>query len=187
MAKNKALDQMLGDVGEITAPGKNTKKTFEVKLGKERFGLEAFCNYKSALMLELLGELSEKIDLAPIFNALIAMSQGEDTKFIWAATVMKLLPQALRQAPQAVTRLAALSLISNKKLAELYDQPNGIAEEIKRVAKLIDFDGEPGLHLKIITEALPYIGLDALKNGLTGLGQALGISLGRETQAPNAG
>ena len=187
MAK-KPLDQMLEDVEEITATGKDIKKTFEVKLGKERFGLEAFCNYKSALVLELLGELSEKIDLAPIFNALIAIGQGgEETQIIWAATVMKLLPQALKQAPQAVTKLAALSLISNKKLAELYDQPNGIAEEIKRVAKFIDFEGEPGLPLKVITEALPYIGLDALKNGLTGLGQALGISLNRETQPPNAG
>jgi len=183
----QALKEMQKDTETIAGPGKNTKKTFSVKFGKEKLALEEFCNYKSMLVLENLGELSEQIDLAPIIAVLMAAGDEGATRGDWAAVAVRVLPSALKQAPRMITKLAALSLISNKKLSELYDEPNGIADEIHRVGKLIDFQGKPGLPLEIITEALPYIGLDALKNGLTGLGEVLSQRLGSSEQTPNAG
>ena len=187
MAKNKAIKELRKEASNMTPSGKTTKKTFSVKLGKEKFGLEGFCNYKAMLVLEILGELSEQVDLAPIVKALLLTQAGQEAGPIWGAVAVQLLPKALQKAPRTITRLAALSLIPNKKLAELYDAPNGIAEEMGRVGKLIDFQGEPGLPLAIITEALPYIGLDALKNGLTGLGEVLGASLSVDDQTPSIG
>lgn len=183
----KASKQMQEEAKNIAVSGKSTKKTFSVKLGKEKFGLEEFCNYKAMLVMEIIGEFSEEIDLASIITGLRATHMGEDAAFVWSAVAVKVLPQALQKVPREATRLAALCLIPNKKLAELYDQPNGIAEEIARIGKLIDFQGAPGLSLEIIAEALPYIGLDALKNALTGLGGVLGKILPSEEQTPSTG
>jgi len=183
----KANKEMQEEAKNIAVSGKSTKKTFSVKLGKEKFGLEEFCNYKAMLVMEIIGEFSEEIDLASVITGLRAMHMGEDAAFVWSAVAVKVLPQVLQRVPREATRLAALCLIPNKKLAELYDQPNGIAEEIVRIGKLIDFQGAPGLSLEIITEALPYIGLDALKNALTGLGGVLGKILPSEEQTPSTG
>jgi len=178
---------MTADTQNITTPGKSTKETFSVKLGKEKFGLQDFCNYKSMLLLEMLGDLSEQIDIGSIIEVLMgAPREGDTIRLNWIPLAAQILPQALKQAPRVVTRMAGLSLISNKKLAELYDEPNGVAEEISRLAKLIDLS-TPGLPLEILTAALPYIGLDALKNGLTGLGGALTQGLTVEEQTPNTG
>ncbi len=183
----KEKNPTLEEAKAITSPGKTTKGTFSVKLGKEKFGLEEFCNYKSMLVLEILGDLSEKFDLSPIITAIMATQAGEDSRIAWAATAVRVLPQALKVAPREITRLAALSLIANKKVAELYDEPNGISDEIKRVGKLIDLEGKPGLPLTVIKEAMPYMGLDVLKNGLTGLFGAIGESLPAPEESPSTG
>lgn len=185
--KEKQPEIMREDAAAIIAPGSGTKETFGVALGTEIFAIQEFCNYKAMLVMEIIGEFSEEIDLASIITGLRATHMGEDAAFVWSAVAVKVLPQALQKVPREATRLAALCLIPNKKLAELYDQPNGIAEEIARIGKLIDFQGAPGLSLEIIAEALPYIGLDALKNALTGLGGVLGKILPSEEQTPSTG
>jgi len=186
MAK-KATEQMQEDTKNIAVAGKNTKKTFAVKLDKEKFGLEGFCNYKAMLVLEILGEMGEKFNLTPLLSALMSIREGEDSQLAWGMALTRLLPQALKEAPHSIMKLAALCLVSNKKLAEAYDSPNGVVEEIRRVEKLIGFQGQPGLPLEVIKEALPYIGLDALKNALTGLGGVLGALLPSEEQTPSIG
>ena len=184
MAKKQTTEQAPEDAKQIVVPGKSTKKTFSVKLGKEKFGLEEFCNYKSLLMLEILGEMGEKVNLTPLVTAFFAMREGEDQQVIGAVMIVKLLPQLLREAPHSLLKLAALALIPNKKLSELYDVPNGISEELARLGKLIGFQGEVGLVITIIRNALPYIGLDLLKNALTGMGDELESLIPVEEQTP---
>lgn len=185
MAKKQATEQTPEDAKQIVVAGKSTKKTFSVKLGKEKFGLEEYCNYKSLLMLEILGELGEKVNLTALVNAFFAMREGEDTEVIGMVMIVKLLPGLLREAPHSLLKLAALALIPNKKLSELYDAPNGISEEIGRIGKLIAFQGEVGLVITIIRNALPYIGLDLLKNAVTGLGGELEGLIPVEEQTPD--
>jgi len=185
MAKGKVIKKIQEEVETIMPAGKDTKKTFSVKLGKERFGLEEFCNYKALLAMQIIGEVGEKANLRSIANAFLAVRQGEDKEVAGAIVLINLLPQLLKEAPNGVLKFAALALISNKKLAELYDTPNAIATEIQRIEKLIGFDGVPGLPIAIIKATLPYVGLDALKNALTGLGDELEGILPLEEQTPN--
>lgn len=180
------LATMQEDAKSIAGPGKDVKKTFSVKLGKEKFGMEEFCNYKSLLALEIIGELSEKIDLAPLVTALMAMAGGENRVYAWAHAASRILPRLLKSAPKELLRLAALSLIPNAKLMELYDTPNAIPDEITRLEKLIAFEGEQGLPIVVIKEALPYMGLEVLKNEIEGLGGQLNLELG-EPEALDTG
>jgi len=184
MAKKEATEQTPGDAKTIVMAGKSTKKTFSVKLGKENFGLEEFCNYKSLLMLEILGEMGEKVNLTALVNAFFAMREGEDAEVIGMVMIVKLLPGLLREAPYSLLKLASLALIPNKKLSALYDVPNGISEEIGRIEKLVGFQGEVGLVITIIRNALSYIGLDLLKNAVTGLGGELEGLIPVEEQTP---
>lgn len=190
MGKKKSqepTEQMRKDADTIVMPGSGTIKTFSVKLGKERFSMQEFCNYKALLAMQIIGEVSEKANLMSIANAFLAIRQGEAKEVAGAIMLINFLPQLLKEAPNGVLKFAALALISNKKLAELYDEPNAIAAEIQRIQKLIGFQGEAGLPIAIIKEALPYVGLDALKNALTGLDSELENLLPVEEQAPNAG
>jgi len=187
MAKKDQAQTVGEDIKVIVPAGQGTKKTFSVKLGKEAFAMQEFCNYKAMLVLEVLGEMGEKFNLTPLLSALMSIREGEDSQLAWGMALTRLLPQALKEAPHSIMKLAALCLVSNKKLAEAYDSPNGVVEEIRRVEKLIGFQGQPGLPLEVIKEALPYIGLDALKNALTGLGGVLGALLPSEEQTPSIG
>ena len=179
---------LTAEVETIIPEGKRiTAKTVTVA-GREVV-LEEFCNYKVLEVSVAVAGLIEDLgldelgldDLMREFKDLGEDPADEQLAGVFLTKLLPVLPRVMREAPAPLMHVAALCLIPNAMLKELYQgEPGAIAGEIEKELAWLKFDVTTADVIALLSAYLPYMGIEALKNKL---GPALGglLRKGKET------
>lgn len=163
------------EVKTIIPEGKHiTAKT--VTIAGREVVLEEFCNYKvleaSTALACLIEDLGiEELGLDDLMRELKGLGEdpaAEQLASVFLTKLLPVLPRVMREAPTPLMHVAALCLIPNAVLKELYQgQPGAIAEEIEKELAWLNFDVTTADVIALLSAYLPYMGLEALKNKLS--------------------
>lgn len=176
------------EVKTIIPEGKRITAKTVVIAGREVV-LEEFCNYKvleaSVALATLIEDLGlDELGLDDLMQELSGLGEepaDEQLASVFLTKLLPVLPRVMREAPAPLMHVAALCLIPNAMLKELYqDKPGAIADEIERELAWLKFDVTTADVITLLRAYLPYMGMEALKNKL---GPALGglLRKGQET------
>lgn len=145
-------------------------KEMAITLGGQDITVASFKLGKSLRMMEYLGQLFEGGDLAAVFKA---GTQGQEA--VWTE-LSRRLPSLLRTARPLVLKVLALTLIPNKRLAEIDDNEESYEAEINHwVSVLKSEDGadiETAMNLMVL--AIDGIGFDSIRKNFPKLLSRMG-------------
>lgn len=162
------------EVKTIIPEGKRiTAKT--VTIAGREVVLEEFCNYKvlevSVALAGLIEDLGlDDLGLEDLMRDLSGLGEepaDEQLASVFLTSLLPVLPRIMQEAPRPLMHVAALCLIPNAVLKELYQgQPGAIAEEIEKELAWLKFDVTTADVITLLRAYLPYMGVEALKNKL---------------------
>jgi len=142
---------------------------------------EQFCTYKVLETQRLIGKITERIDLIQIVAQLRAVAahpeQGGQLELM-----AYLLPRLMADVPELIVRFAALCLVPNAELEEIFQKggPGKIAARIKDEERFLLFHTRQDDVLTIVQAFIPYIGWDAILKKILNLAEKVGDTLGLE-------
>lgn len=160
-------------MGKYIAEGKTVEGAKELEIAGEVVVFEEACTFKTIEAANAVTRLLGMIDLTAIMPELSAIGQQGNNPILTGFLVQKLLPMVAEEAPDALVRLAALMVVPNEELKKAYRKPNGVKKLVETRKEWLLFEAPPDASLRIVTEYIPYLGLDGLKNALGPLIQVL--------------
>jgi len=166
---------MTAEVKTIIPEGKHITAKTIIIAGREVV-LEEFCNYKvleaSVALAGLIEDLGlDDLGLDDLMRELKGLGEepaDEQLASVFLTSLLPVLPRVMREAPAPLMHVAALCLIPNATLKELYqDKAGAIGEEIEKELAWLKFDVTTADVIALLSAYLPYMGVEALKNKLS--------------------
>lgn len=149
---------------DILMPGE-----LSVTLAGETHVVGPFKLGKSLRMMEYLSELLEGGDLAQVLKAGASGDQAE----IWME-LSRRLPSLFRTARPLVFKVLALTLIPNKRLAEIDEDDESYEVEIKKWVGILKEEADTEKALELMVMAIDGIGINAIRKNFPKLLQRMG-------------
>lgn len=168
-------ESLTAEVETIIPEGKRITAKAVTIAGREVV-LEEFCNYKvletSVALAGLIEDLGiEELGVEGLMRDLKGLGEDPAEEQLASVFLMKLLPilpRVMREAPAPLMHVAALCLIPNATLKELYQgEPGAIGQEIEKELAWLKFDVTTPDVITLLGAYVPYMGLEALKNKLS--------------------
>lgn len=138
----------------------------EIVVADVTIPLERACTYKTVEATKLVGKLLAAIDIKSLTPELAAVVQQGGDVISLGFLAQKLIPMVADEAPDVLMSLAALMIVPNSELKELYGKANKIKNAIEAKRKFLLFDALPEDSVNIVVAFFPYMGLGELKNAL---------------------
>ena len=153
------------EAGTIVGEGKHIT-TQTITIAGREIVLEEFCNYKILEAATALAGLMEDLGLDEVLEDWAGLDETADATEL-ASKFWQIVPRIMRESPEPLLYIAALCLIPNAKLKELYGQePGAIAKAIEQELAWLKFEVTTPDVIDLLEAYLPYMGLEALKNRL---------------------
>lgn len=163
-----------GEMAEkYIAEDKTVEGAKELVIAGETIVFEEACTFKTIEAASAITRLLGMVDLTTIVPELATISRDGNNPIIIGFLVQKLIPMIGDEVPEALLKLAALMSIPNRELKKAYGKPNGVKGLVEEKKAWLLFEAPPDTALRIVTEYVPYLGLEGLKNALGPLIQVL--------------
>jgi hypothetical protein len=147
----------------ILFPGSQT-----ITIGDKTFTVQTFKLGKTLRVLEYLSEAFEIVDLAEIAAA------AEDGKLNLVRELAERLPSLSKVGRTVLPKVFALTLIPDRRLAEIDENDEDYEQEIKGMVRFLNEYMPPEMAIDLLAIAINGMGLSQIRKNFPKLLQTLG-------------